>query len=87
MFQIVSLYSSVHAFIYHVKPIQFVNVTRSSDGKCVLYTTTFLSFFDVQSTCDIIKHEAVTSELLFYFKTVVMRVSKQHHLLKGSASM
>ena len=35
----------------------------------------------------VFKHEPVTSELRFYFGTVVLRVSKQHHVLRGSASM
>ena len=33
------------------------------------------------------KNEAITSELRFYFGTVVLRVSKQHRVLRGSASM
>jgi len=46
-----------------------------------------LSFSDIQSIWDIFKHEAITSDLRFYFGTVVLRVSKQHHVLTASASM
>jgi len=46
-----------------------------------------LSFSDIQSIWDIFKHEAITSDLRFYFGTVVLRVSTQHHVFTASASM